>query len=87
MRSSAMPDGPDQCHSAAHVFAAGPLRATRISVALMIDRADDGVGASRQGRHDDEHQREFTHLGTITTRDRAGHHTRARLRRPRRCPN
>jgi hypothetical protein len=57
--------GLDQCHSAAHVFAAGPLRACRISVALMIDRADDGVGASRQGCHGNEHQRELAHVATV----------------------
>ena len=34
-------------------------------MALMIDRADDGIGASRQGCHGDEHQREFTHVATV----------------------
>jgi hypothetical protein len=34
----------------------------------MIDRADDGVGASRQGYHGDEHQSEFTHAGTVPLR-------------------
>jgi hypothetical protein len=56
-------------------------------MALMIDRADHGVGASRQGCHDDEHKREFTHIASIAARDRAGHHTRARSRWSRWGPN
>ena len=52
-------------------------------MAGMVDRLDDGVGASRQGRHDGEHQGEAAHVVTIDSRDRAGHHTRARSRPPR----
>ena len=37
----------------------------RISVALMIDRANDGVAATRQGCDGDEHQREFTHAAGV----------------------
>ena len=31
----------------------------------MIDRTDDGVGATRQGCQGDEHHRELTHMATV----------------------
>jgi hypothetical protein len=40
----------------------------------MIDRADDGVGATRQGCYGNEHQREFTHLTNIAARTGASPH-------------
>lgn len=51
----------------------------------MIDGADDGVGASRQGCCDDEHQGEATHVTLSSRAGSASHHTMARFSSPAMC--